>query len=350
MRSNWAHRLLSGVTRDIGIDLGTANTLVYVAGKGIVLREPSVIAITRDDGRVLAVGAEARQMIGKTPAHIEVIRPLKDGVIADFDQTEQMLKAFLEKITNKFLLRKNVVVGVPSGVTEVERRAVIEATRNAGATHAYVIEEPLAAAFGAGLPVHEPSASIVVDIGGGTTEVAIISMSGIVHSHSIRIGGNELDEAIVAYMRRAYNLAIGEQSAEKAKLEIGSVLPLPQELITEVKGRDLVTGMPKSMKLSSDEVRMAFSEPIHAIIEAVKVTLEAAPPELAADSMDRGITLCGGGALLRGMDRLLSDHTSMKITISSDPLTAVAKGTGMLVEQMHYDPMVRKILEKASLL
>ncbi len=305
MRSNgkasWLHSLGARFSRDIGIDLGTANTLVHVGGRGILLREPSVVAINKDTGEVLAVGEEAKRMLGRTPAHIVATRPLKDGVIADFEQTERMLQYFISKVSNRFLLRRTVVVGIPSGVTEVERRAVIEASRNAGATQAYVIEEPMAAAFGAGLPVDEPSGSMIVDIGGGTTEVAVISLGGIVHSRSIRIAGDELDEAISSYVRRAYNLFIGDRTAEMTKIEIGSAHPLEQEMQITIKGRDLVTGLPRSAVITSEEVRMAIQEPLNAIVEAVKLTLEATPPELAADAMDHGIVLAGGGALLRGL-------------------------------------------------
>lgn len=348
MRSSW-HRLFPGLTRDIGIDLGTANTLVHVGGRGIVLREPTVIAVSREDGRPIKVGEAAKQMLGRTPANIEAIRPLKDGVIADYVQTEVMLRHFISQVTNKFLLRKTAVIGVPTGATEVERRAVLEAARNAGATHAYVIDEPLAAAIGAGLPFREPSGSIIVDIGGGTTEVAIVSMGGIVHAHSIRVGGDELDEAIIAYVRRAHNLFIGDQTAEQTKIDIGSAQPLKPELKTEIRGRDLVTGLPKSIVITSDEVRLALHEPIHEILQAVRITLEAAPPELAADAMDRGITLAGGGALLRGIDKLLEEHTQMKVRIAKDPLCCVVAGTGYVVEHMHEDPLIRRMLEKASL-
>jgi len=350
MRSNGG--LFGGVlqrfTRDIGIDLGTANTLVHVGGRGIVLSEPSVIAINRDTGEPVAVGEEAKRMLGRTPGHIIASRPLRDGVIADFEQTEAMLKHFIGKVSNRFLLRKSVVVGIPSGVTEVERRAVIEASKNAGATQAFVIEEPMAAAFGAGLPVDEPSGSMIVDIGGGTTEVAVISLGGIVHSRSIRIAGDELDESIASYVRRAYNLYIGEKTAEQAKIEIGSAYPLEQELEMTVKGRDLVTGLPKSATITSEEVRTAIQEPLNAIVEAVKLTLEATPPELAADAMDRGIVLAGGGALLRGMDRLLSKETQMPVLVANDPLSCVAIGTGIVVEAMHENPLIRKMLEKSS--
>ncbi len=334
--------------RDIGIDLGTANTLVHVGGRGILLREPSVVAINKDDGRVVAVGEEAKRMLGRTPANIVATRPLKDGVIADFEQTEKMLQHFIAKVSNRFLLRRTVVVGIPSGVTEVERRAVIEAARNAGATQAYVIEEPMAAAFGAGLPVDEPSGSMIVDIGGGTTEVAVISLGGIVHSRSIRVAGDELDEAIASYVRRAYNLYIGDRTAEVTKIEIGSAYPLEQELEITIKGRDLVTGLPRSAVISSEEVRMAIQEPLNAIVEAVKLTLEATPPELASDAMDHGIVLAGGGALLRGLDKLIAKETLMPVHIARDPLSCVAIGTGMVVEAMHENPLIRKMLERSS--
>ncbi len=347
MRSSWT-RLSSGFSRDIGIDLGTANTLVLVVGKGIVIREPSVIAVSREERRTLKVGFEAKRMLGRTPANIEAIRPMKAGVIADYEHTEKMLRYFISLVSNRFLLRKTVVIGVPSGATEVERRAVLEAASNAGATHAYVIEEPLAAAIGAGLPVSEPSGSIVVDVGGGTTEIAIVSMGGIVLSHSIRVAGDDMDDAIVAYVRRAHNLYIGDRTAEEAKIDVGSALPLERELKTEIRGRDLVTGLPKSMVIASDEVRLSLAEPVRAIVEAVKVTLEAAPPELAADAMDRGITLAGGGALLRGFDKLLEEHTLMKVRVARDPLTCVVNGAGYVAEHMHSDPIVRRMLEKAS--
>ncbi len=340
---------LSRFSRDIGIDLGTANTLVHVGGRGVVLREPSVVAISKDDGKVMAVGAEAKRMLGRTPANIVATRPLKDGVIADYEQTLKMLQHFINKVSPRsFLLRKTVVVGIPSGVTEVERRAVIEASKNAGATHAYVIEEPMAAAIGAGLPVDEPSGSMIVDIGGGTTEVAVISLGGIVFSKSIRVAGDELDDAIVSYVKRAYNLSIGDRTAENCKIEIGSAYPLERELTMEIKGRDLITGLPRSTTISSDELRNALAEPVNSIVEAVKLTLEATPPELAADAMDRGIMLAGGGALLRGLDRLLQRETGMPVHIANDPLSCVAVGTGIVVESMHNNPLLRKMLEKSS--
>jgi rod shape-determining protein MreB and related proteins len=347
-RAGFFAKLGNRFSRDIGIDLGTANTLVHVGGRGVLLREPSVVAINKDNNEVIAVGEEAKRMIGRTPSHIVAIRPLKDGVIADFEQTEKMLEYFIRKVSNRMLLRKTVVVGIPSGVTEVERRAVIEASERAGATKAYVIEEPMAAAFGAGLPVDEPSGSMIVDIGGGTTEVAVISLGGIVHSRSIRIAGDELDEAIASYVRRAYNLYIGDRTAEQTKIEIGSAYPLERELQITIKGRDLVTGLPRSAVISSEEVRMAIQEPLNAIVEAVKLTLEATPPELAADAMDHGIVLAGGGALLRGMDRLIAEETLMPVHIAQDPLSCVAIGTGIVVESMHENPLIRKMLEKTS--
>jgi rod shape-determining protein MreB len=313
-----------------------------------MLREPSVIAINKDTGEVMAVGEEAKRMLGRTPGHIVATRPLKDGVIADFEQTERMLAYFIGKVSGRFLLRKTVVVGIPSGVTEVERRAVLQAAKKAGATQAFVIEEPMAAAFGAGLPVDEPSGSMIVDIGGGTTEVAVISLGGIVHSRSIRVAGDELDEAITSYVRRAYNLFIGEKTAETAKIQIGSAYPLTQELEMTIKGRDLVSGLPRSAILTSEEVRMAIQEPLSAIVEAVKLTLEATPPELAADAMDYGIVLAGGGALLRGIDQLIANETKMPVLIAKDPLSCVAIGTGMVVEAMHENPLIRKMLEKSS--
>ncbi|MFQ3587402.1 MAG: rod shape-determining protein [Fimbriimonadaceae bacterium] len=352
MRSNgrapWWRSIGSRFNRDIGIDLGTANTLVHVAGQGIVLREPSVVAINKDTGEVLAVGEEAKRMLGRTPANIVAVRPLKDGVIADYDQTERMLRELIGKVSRRFLIYQTVVVGIPSGVTEVERRAVIQASERAGASRAFVIEEPMAAAIGAGLPIEEPVGSMIVDIGGGTTEVAVISLAGIVHSRSIRVAGDEIDEAIIAYVRRAYSLFIGDRTAEQVKIEIGSAYPLEQELQITIKGRDLVTGLPKSAIVTSEEVRMAISEPLNAIVEAVKLTLEATPPELAADAMNNGIVLAGGGALLRGLDRLISQETGMPVLIARDPLSCVALGTGKVVEALHENPAIRRMLEKSS--
>lgn len=324
----------SSFSRDMGIDLGTANTLVHVKGKGIVLREPSVVAIQRDSGTVLAVGEEAKQMIGRTPGNITAIRPMKDGVIADFDVTQNMLKYFIDKaMATRSFVRPRVVVAVPSGVTEVEKRAVIDATLQAGAREAYLIEEPMAAAIGAGLPVHEPTGNMVVDIGGGTTEVAVISLGGIVTSRSIRVGGDEMDEAIVQYIKRTYNLMIGERTAEEIKITIGSALLVEQQNM-DIRGRDLVSGLPKTLTISADEVQKALTEPVFSIIEAVKVTLEKTPPELASDIMDRGIVMTGGGSLLQGLDKLLSQETGMPVHIAEEPLSCVALGTGKALESI----------------
>ncbi|TWH48213.1 rod shape-determining protein [Sporomusa sp. KB1] len=327
--------LFGSLSRDMGIDLGTANTLVHVKGRGIVLREPSVVAIQRDTGEVLAVGEEAKQMIGRTPGNIVAIRPLKDGVIADFDVTQAMLKYFIRKaMDSKSFIRPRVIVGVPSGVTEVEKRAVIDATIQAGAREAYLIEEPMAAAIGAGLPVHEPTGNMVVDIGGGTTEVAVISLGGIVTSRSIRVGGDEMDEAIVQYVKRTYNLMIGERTAEEVKITIGSAILLKDDEQFDVRGRDLVTGLPKTLTIKASEVRLALSEPVAGIIEAVKVTLEKTPPELASDIMDKGIVMTGGGSLLRGLDLLLNRETGMPVHIAEDALSCVAAGTGGALESI----------------
>lgn len=324
----------SSFSRDMGIDLGTANTLVHVKGKSIVLREPSVVAIQRDSGSVLAVGEEAKQMIGRTPGNIIAIRPMKDGVIADFDVTQNMLKYFIAKaIGTRSFVRPRVVVAVPSGVTEVEKRAVIDATLQAGAREAYLIEEPMAAAIGAGLPVHEPTGNMVVDIGGGTTEVAVISLGGIVTSRSIRVGGDEMDEAIVQYIKRTYNLMIGERTAEEIKITIGAALLMEPEKM-DIRGRDLVSGLPKTLTISAEEVQKALTEPVFSIIEAVKVTLEKTPPELAADIMDRGIVMTGGGSLLQGLDKLLNQETGMPVHIAEEPLSCVALGTGKALESL----------------
>ncbi len=322
-------------SRDMGIDLGTANTLVYVRGKGIVLQEPSVVAISVDTKQPLAVGNDAKKMIGRTPGNIVAIRPLRDGVIADFDITQAMLRHFIGKAGRGFaLFRPRVVVGVPSGVTEVEKRAVIDAAMQAGAREAYLIEEPMAAAIGAGLPVSEPTGSMVVDIGGGTTEVAIISLGGIVTHRSIRVAGDELDEAVVHYVKRHYNMLIGERTAEEIKIAIGSAYPINSDEAVEVRGRDLVTGLPKNLRLTADEVRQALSEPVGQILEAIKVTLERTPPELAADIMDRGIVLTGGGGLLRGLDRKISQETGMPVLVADDPLLCVVRGTGRMLESL----------------
>jgi rod shape-determining protein MreB len=332
----------------VGIDLGTANTLVHVGGKGIILREPSVVAVNKETNEVLAVGEEAKRMLGRTPGYIVASRPLKDGVIADYEYTEFMLREFIKKATHGRVLFSTVVVGIPSGVTEVERLAVIEAARKSGASKAYVIEEPMAAAIGAGMPIDEPIGSMIVDIGGGTTEVAVISLGGVVHSRSVRIAGDEIDDAVSAYVRRAYNLFIGDRTAEETKIAIGSAYPMEQELSLTIRGRDLLTGLPRSAVITSEEVRAAIAEPIGAIVEAVKLTLEATPPELAADAMHNGIVLAGGGALVRGLDRLIADETGMPVIVASEPLDCVVKGTGRLLEMQNESPAIRRMLEKAS--
>ena len=322
------------IGRDMAVDLGTANTLVYVRGRGIVLNEPSVVAINTKTGAILAVGAEAKQMIGRTPAHIVAIRPLKDGVIADFDVTEKMLRYFIQKVHRRtFLTKPRVVVCVPSGITGVEQRAVEEATISAGARSAFIIEEPMAAAIGAGLPVHEPTGNMVVDIGGGTTEVAVVSLGGIVTSQSIRIGGDELDEAIIQYIKKEYSLMLGERTAEEIKMAISSAFPMPEEPQAEIRGRDLVTGLPKTIIVSAEEIRRSIEEPVNAIVDAVKNTLDKTPPELAADIMDKGIVLAGGGSLLKGLDERLKHETGMPIHIAEDPLFAVVKGSGKCLEE-----------------
>ncbi|KXG77065.1 rod shape-determining protein [Thermotalea metallivorans] len=328
--------LFNFLSKDMGIDLGTANTLVYVRGKGIVVREPSVVAIQEDTRQVLAVGQEAKQMIGRTPGNIVAIRPLKDGVIADFDVTQSMLKYFIKRAYPKksLFFQPRVVVGVPSGVTEVEKRAVEEAALQAGAKEAYLIEEPMAAAIGAGLPVEEPTGSMVVDIGGGTTEIAIISLGGIVTSKSVRIGGDELDESIVQYIKKEYSLMIGERTAEEIKLNIGSAYPRSTETKMAVRGRDLVSGLPKTLEISSTEILEALHEPVNAIVDAIKYTLEKTPPELAADIMEYGIMLTGGGALLDGLDKLVRKETGMPVRIAEEPLDCVALGTGKTIEEI----------------
>ena len=342
-------KFLDSFSKDMGIDLGTANTLVSMRGKGIVLREPSVVAIQRDTGEILAVGEEAKKMLGRTPGNIVAIRPLKDGVIADFDTTQAMLKYFIQKATGGFsFFRPRVVVGVPSGVTEVERRAVIDATIQAGAREAYLIEEPMAAAIGAGLPVHDPTGNMVVDIGGGTTEVAVISLGGIVSSRSIRIGGDELDEAIIQYMKRTYNLLIGERTAESVKMTIGSAMPSPEEESMDIRGRDLVTGLPKTLPVSVREIELALSEPVSAIVDAVKVTLEKTPPELSADIMDRGIVMTGGGSQLRRLDKLLTKETGMPVIVAEDALDCVAKGTGIVAEDLETMKRVTMTIKKSN--
>ena len=328
-----AENRLSLLGRDMAVDLGTANTLVYVRGRGIVLNEPSVVAVDIKDGRPLAVGAEAKRMIGRTPSNIQAIRPLKDGVIADFEICEKMLRYFIHRVHQRRFAKPRMVICVPSGITGVERRAVMEAAEYAGARRAYIIEEPMAAAIGAGLPVHEPTGNMVVDIGGGTTEVAVISLGGIVTSQSVRIGGDELDEAIVSFVKKEFSLALGERTAEEIKITLGSAYPLEQELHAEIRGRDLVSGLPKTIVVSTEEIRRAIEEPVSAIIDAVKVTLDRTPPELAADIMEQGIVLTGGGALLHGLESRLQHETGMPIVVAHDPLNCVAIGSGQCLEE-----------------
>lgn len=322
-------------SKDMGIDLGTANTLVHVKNQGVVLKEPSVVAIQRDTGAILAVGDEAKQMIGRTPGNIIAIRPMKDGVIADFDVTQSMLKYFISRtLKSKTFIKPRVVVGVPSGVTEVEKRAVIDATLQAGAREAYLIEEPMASAIGAGLEVHEPTGNMIVDIGGGTTEVAIISLGGIVTSKSIRVGGDEMDEAIVYYIKKEYNLMIGERTAEEIKINIGSASPEVVDETMDIRGRDLVTGLPKTITITSEEIKKALAEPVDSIVDAIKVTLEKTPPELAADIMDRGIVMTGGSSLLTGLDQRINRETGMPVHIAENSMDCVALGTGKVLEEI----------------
>lgn len=321
-------------SNDIGIDLGTANTLVNVKDQGIVLREPSVVAVKAGTNEVLAVGDDAKRMLGRTPGSIVAIRPLKDGVIADFQVTEAMLRHFIRKANNRRHGNPQVVIAVPSGITEVERRAVSESAEQAGASIVHIVEEPMAAAIGVGLPVLDASGNMIVDIGGGTTEVALISLGGIVYARSVRTAGDEIDEAIVSYMKRAYNLMIGERTAEDIKIRLGSAAPIAKEMTMDVKGRDLVAGLPKTITITSQEVREAMADPLSTIVDAVRTTLERCPPELAADLVDRGMVLAGGGALLRGLDRLLREETGLPVHIAEDPLSAVAEGTGKMLQEL----------------
>ena len=332
--------------RDMAVDLGTANTLVYVRGKGIVLNEPSVVAVNIKDGRPLAVGLEAKRMIGRTPSHIQAIRPLKDGVINNFEITEKMLRYFIHRVHQRRFAKPRMVICVPSGVTGVEKRAVQEAAEYAGARKTpFIIEEPMAAAIGAGLPVHEPTGNMVVDIGGGTTEVAVISLGGIVVSQSVRIGGDELDQAVIAFIKKEYSLALGERTAEEIKIALGSAYSLEEEVRAEIRGRDLVTGLPKTIVTSTDEIREALAEPVSAIVDAVKTTLDKTPPELAADIMEQGIVLTGGGALLNGLDVRLSAETGMPIVIAKNPLHSVAIGSGQCLEEFN---VLRQVLANAA--
>ena len=329
--SGMAH---SFIGRDMAVDLGTANTLVYVRGKGVVLDEPSVVAMNTTTGEVLAVGHEAKRMIGRTPDTIAAIRPLKDGVIADFEATEQMLRYFIQQVhRRRYFAKPRMVICVPSGITAVEQRAVKEAGYQAGARKVYIVEEPMAAAIGAGLPVHEATGNMVVDVGGGTTEVAVISLGGIVTSISVRTAGDDLDQAIIAWMKKEYSLMLGERTAEEVKMTLGSAFPLPTEPDAEIRGRDMVSGLPRTVVVSSSELRQALEEPLHTIIDAVRTTLDQTPPELAGDIMDRGIVLTGGGAMLRGLDERLRHETGMPVHVAEDPLSSVAYGAGKCVEE-----------------
>ena len=332
--------ILGAFSNDLAIDLGTANTCVYVKGQGIVLREPSVVAVKKDsrgNSVVLAVGQDAKRMLGRTPGNIQAIRPMKDGVIADFEVTESMLRHFISKVHNSrhHLVRPRIMVCVPTGNTQVEKRAVKESAQSAGAREVYLIEEPMAAAIGANLPIQEPTSNMVVDIGGGTTEVAVISLSGIVYSRSVRVGGDKMDESIMTHVKRKYNMLIGESSAEEIKIKIASAYPMDPEQQIEVKGRDLVTGIPQNIIITSEEVRKAISEQVDSIVQAVRIALEQTPPELAADIVDSGIVLTGGGALLKGLDQLLREETSLPITVVEDPLSTVVMGTGRALDNLN---------------
>jgi rod shape-determining protein MreB len=330
-------KLLGFFSSDMGIDLGTASTLVYLKNEGIVLCEPSVVAIEAGTSNVLAVGEEAKRMLGRTPGNIIAIRPMRDGVIADFEITESMLRYFIKKVHNsRRLVRPRVVIAIPSGITEVEKRAVKDSALHAGAREVFMLEEPVAASIGVGLPIQEPSGNMVIDIGGGTTEMAVISLAGVVFSKSIRVGGDEMDEAITNYLKRTYNLMVGERTAEEIKIEIGSAYPMEEEMTMDVKGRDLVAGLPKMISVTSEEIREALSEPIAQIVEAVRITLERTPPELSADLIEKGIILAGGGALLRGIDKLISEETGLPVHLADDPLTAVALGTGKVLNELTY--------------
>ncbi len=329
--------LLGLFSNDMGIDLGTASTLVYVKGEGVVLCEPSVVAIEKGTSRVLAVGEEAKRMLGRTPGNIVAIRPMKDGVIADFEITEAMLRYFIKKVHHrKVLVRPRILIAIPSGITEVEKRAVKDSAERAGAREVFLIEEPIAAAIGVGLPIQEPIGNMIIDIGGGTTEIAVISLAGIVFSKSIRIAGDEMDIAIIEYLKKTYNLMIGERTAETIKIKIGSAYPLDEELTMEVKGRDLIAGLPKTVTITSEEIREALLEPIRAIVEAAKISLERTPPELSGDLIENGIVMAGGGSLLKGIDKLLSEETGLAVHVAEDPLTGVVCGTGKVLNELHY--------------
>ena len=332
MSMNFMYNMFSS---DLAVDLGTANTLIYVKGRGVVSSEPSVVAINSNTREILAIGQEAKNMLGRTPANISAVRPMKDGVIADYDTTEKMIRYFILKVHNrKSLVRPRMVICIPSGVTQVEKRAVKDSAIQAGAREVYLIEEPMAAAIGAGLPIQEPSGNMVVDIGGGTTEVAVISLSGIVYANSVRVGGDEMDDNIVNYIKCQYNLLIGTATAEDLKIKLGSAFPLENEIKTEIKGRDLVTGIPKTIEISDSEIREALKESIGKIVDAVRIALEQTPPELSADIVDRGIVLTGGGALLKNLDKRLSHETGLPIIVSDDPLKAVALGSGKVLDDL----------------
>jgi rod shape-determining protein MreB len=333
------------LTNDIAIDLGTANTLVYVKGQGIVLNEPSVVAVDKRTGKVLAIGIAAKEMIGRTPYEISAIRPLKDGVIADFEVSEKMLADFIRRVVkHRYLMKPRIIISVPSGITEVEKRAVRDSAENAGAREVFLLPEPMAAAIGVGLPVDQPSGSMIIDIGGGTSEIAVIALNGIVNNTSIRIAGDELDDSIISYLKKNYNLLIGERTAEEIKCKIGSAYPLEKEETLDIKGRDLVAGVPKTMKISSTQIREALSEPVTSIIEAVRQALELTPPELASDILDRGIIMTGGGALLRGLDKRIRQETNLPVIVADDPLTCVVRGAGRCLENL---PQYSKVLSKS---
>jgi len=336
-----AFSLLRHFSKDLAIDLGTANTLVYARGQGIVLREPSVVIVNKLTNRIEAVGSQAKEMLGRTPGNIESVRPMKDGVIADFDVTEKMLQYFIQKAHGrKMLTRPRIIIGVPSEITQVEKRAVRDSAERAGATEVFLVEQAMMAAIGAGLPITEPSGNMIVDIGGGTTDVAVISLAGTVYSRSVRIAGNEMDEAVIQYLKRKYNLLIGERTAEHIKIEIGSAYPLKEEIRIDIKGRDLVEGVPKTLSVSDEEIREALAEPVATIVDAVKMALERTPPELSADIMDKGIVLSGGGGLLRNLDQRLRDETGLPVVLAEDPLASVVLGTGTLLSDFD---LLRKV-------
>ncbi len=331
------HKILGWFSNDLAIDLGTANTLVFIKGKGIVCNEPSVVAIRRDTKKLIAVGSEAKKMLGKTPYDIVAIKPLKDGVIADFDATEVMLKYFISKVHNRrSFVSPRIIIGVPSGITQVEQRAVKDAAQSAGAREVYLVREPMAAAIGVGLPVGEPSGNMIVDVGGGTTDIAVISLDGVVYSKAVRVGGDKMDEAIIAYTKRKYNLMIGDRTAEQIKIEIGSAFNTGSndQRVMEIKGRDLISGIPKTITINEAEIREALSEPVNIILDTIKVILENTPPELAADIVDKGIVLAGGGALLRGLDLLIREETGLPVIVAEDPLTAIVRGVGKMLDEL----------------